>query len=132
EMRSPMNLLVHLLNPLKAPASLLGVARPTYRELHRDAAAMLDFQNIAVLGNTRDVAEFTPYRHTTIYRLAAGKAVNLVVPSLHQPTTEPAPGLSSAEYWLAVWQGQAREERARQIVIDSAAAALMTLAGNAR
>lgn len=130
EMRSPMNLLVHLLNPLGAPASLLGVGRPTYRELHRDAAAMLGFRNIAVLGNTRDVAEFTPYRHTTIYRLAGGEAVDLVVPSLHQPRTEPAPGLSSAEYWRVVWQGQARDERARQIVIDSAAVALMTLAGS--
>lgn len=67
-----------------------------------------------------------------IYRLIAGEAFDLVVPSLHQPKTESAPGLSKAEFWQAVWLGQARDERARQIVIDSTAIALMTLAGNAR
>ncbi|MGO4833950.1 LysR family transcriptional regulator, partial [Rhizobiaceae sp. 2RAB30] len=66
EMRSPMNLMVHLINPLGAPASLLGVASAAQRLLHLDGAALLGWPDVGVLGSKRDVAEATPFRATTI------------------------------------------------------------------
>lgn len=127
EMRSPMNLLVHLLNPLGAPASLLGAVNPVYRTLHRDTAAVLAWPRVTVIGNHRDVAQATPYRTTDVFRLEAGEATELVLPSQSEPKSKLPSVLTSMEYWESVWRGRERDPRARQTVIDTAALALMTL-----
>lgn len=128
EMRLPINTLVHLINPLAARVTLTGVAQPSQRELHRDAARLLDAQDIAMLGNTRDVAEFTPFRATTISRLVAGEAIDTVVPSQPPPATQSLPkGYSSRQYWQAIWSGAARDPSVEAIILSTAAAALLAL-----
>ncbi|WP_019172501.1 glycosyl transferase family protein [Pseudaminobacter salicylatoxidans] len=127
ESRSPANSAVHLLNPLAARASFLGVTQPAYRELHRDAAALLGWKDLTVIGSSRDVAEWIPYRSISIHRLVGGEARDQRLQALEEPRAEQRIGLTSFEYWHAVWQGTAHDERVMRIVLATAALALMTI-----
>lgn len=127
QMRTPVNLMLHLLNPSGARASLIGVAQPANQFLHRDAALMMGWRNLTILGSVRDVGEFTPYRPTTIYRLVDGNSSEVFVPSVSEPRLDGATGLTSLEYWRGVWENRVRDERPRQIVIGTAAAALLSV-----
>lgn len=127
EMRIPLGSAVHLINPLGARTSLLGVANSAARTLSRDIALLLGVKDLTILGNTRDHAEFTPYRQTPLFRLVGGKAADLVVPALPTPPVEARTGLSTREYWEAVWTGAARDERAETTIITTAATALLSL-----
>ncbi|OCP02231.1 hypothetical protein BC374_28330 [Ensifer sp. LC13] len=130
EMRMPLNAAIHLVNPMGARASLLGVSNPSSLTLSRDIALRLGDRQLTILGNTRDHAEFTPYRQTTLFRLTDGVACDFIVPARTAPPAEPRIGLSNREYWQAVWTGAARNERTETTVITTAAAALLSL-GNA-
>jgi anthranilate phosphoribosyltransferase len=128
ETRSSINSLMPLLNPLGAATSMMGVVRPAYRELHRDAGAVLGFRNMTILGASRDAAEATPFRSSTLLRLVDGRAEDLFVPARPEPKAYPLTGMTGLEYWRAVWAGKVRDERATDIVTATAATALLTLA----
>ncbi|MCC2652888.1 MAG: glycosyltransferase [Microvirga sp.] len=83
ETRSPVNSVMPLLNPLSAPASMTGVVRPAYRDLHRDAA------------------EATPFRLSPLLRLVDGKAQDILMPAELEPQAYPPTGMTSLEYWHA-------------------------------
>lgn len=129
ETRSPVNSLMPLLNPLGAPSIMMGVVRPAYRELHCDTGALLGSRNLTVLGASRDSAEATPFRSSTLLRLVAGKVDHLFIPAVPEPPAYPATGMASLEYWRAVWTGAIHDERAAAIITATAAAALLTLSG---
>ena len=123
---------VHLLKPAKAKTSLLGAAKPTYRELHRDAARILGWKHMAVLGSVRDVAQFTPFRPTSIHRLVNGEAEDLMLPAcMAEPPPTQRPRGTSLEYWQGVWTGAVRDARAERIIVGTAAFALFALPGAA-
>ncbi|WP_454011111.1 LysR family transcriptional regulator [Aquamicrobium terrae] len=128
EARSAVNGAVHLLNPLNAPAALLGVAQPAYSELHRDTAMLLGHGELSVIGSSRDVAEWIPHRSVTIHRLVGGEPGDMRLKPFGAPRPQPRLPLSSHEYWRAVWNGAADDDRAVQIVEATAALALMTIA----
>ncbi|WLR95631.1 glycosyl transferase family protein (plasmid) [Shinella zoogloeoides] len=128
EMRLPLNAVVHLLNPLGAAASLLGVAMPSRRDMLRDTAMLLGARALSILGNNRDFAEFTPFRATTLFRLVDGEPMDTRIVARRAIATAPPPAAyTSREYWQAVWTGAARDEVAEAIVVDTAAAALLTI-----
>lgn len=129
--RSPVFDLVHLLCPVPAKASLLGVSKPSYREIHRDAAALLRRPKLGVIENTRDVAELNPYRATTILRLDDGAPSDIFVARIPEPKGPGRLPLTSMEHWRGVWTGEASDPRAEQVIIHTAAAALLTLEGGA-
>ena len=129
ETRSSINSLLPLLNPLGAPASMMGVVRPAYRELHRDAGALLACRNMTILGASRDAAEATPFRSSTLLRLIDGKPEDLFVPARPEPKAYPLTGMTSLEYWRDVWAGHIRDERASEIIVSTAGTALLTLSG---
>jgi anthranilate phosphoribosyltransferase len=131
ETRSPVNAVMPLLNPLSAPASMMGVVRPAYRDLHRDAGVQLGYRDLTILGARRDAAEATPFRLSTLLRLVDGKAHDILVPAEPEPKVYPLTGMTSLEYWRAVWAGTLRDERAVAIVTETAAIALLTLSGKA-
>ncbi|MGH6762325.1 MAG: glycosyl transferase family protein [Phyllobacterium sp.] len=128
--RSPVSDVVHLLNPLGASASLLGVSRPAYRELHRDAARLLAWPSLSVLNSSRDVAEYAPFRSATVHRLHGMESHDLMLRPVAEPETLPRVGLSSRQYWKSVWNGTAIDERAEEVVTSTAALALLTVNGH--
>jgi anthranilate phosphoribosyltransferase len=130
ETRSPINSIMPLLNPLSAPASMMGVVRPAYRELHRDAGMLLGCANLTVLGTSRDAAEATPFRSSTLLRVVGGQADDLFLPAVPEPKSYRLVGMTSLEYWHGVWAGTVRDERAAAIINATAAIALLTLRGD--
>jgi anthranilate phosphoribosyltransferase len=125
--RSSINSLAHLLNPMQLSTSVLGVTQPTYRELHRDAAALLDLKSVSVVSTSRDVAELVPHHAHTVYRWLGEQKTDLTLPTLSKAGTDKHSSLTSFEYWLAVWSGAAVDERAELTIIASTAMALMTV-----
>lgn len=140
--RSPVGDCVHLLNPLQAPASLLGVSRPSYRELHRDTARLLQVhpaqtatgkvsrntqQHLNVLSTNRDVAELSPYRVSTLLSLNGSDSTDIIIRALQEPESLPRIGMDSFEYWRAIWLGTAIDPRLETIITATAALGLMTL-----
>jgi anthranilate phosphoribosyltransferase len=132
ETRSPANSVMPLLNPLSAPASMMGVVRPAYRDLHRDAGVLLGCRDLTILGARRDAAEATPFRLSTLLRLVDGKAHDILVPAEPEPKAYPLTGMTSLEYWHAVWVGKLRDDRAAAIITETVAIALLTLSGKER
>ena len=129
ELRSPLHKVVHLLNPLGAARSLLGVSNPSYPAQHRDTAQLLGWRDFSLLGTRRDVAQATPFRSTLVHRLKDGMSSEEVVASRPDPGGEARPALSSLEYWQALWKGQVRDERAHAIVLATTAFALQLCEG---
>src|SRR5690606_17636781 len=105
--RSPVGDCVHLLSPLQARASLLGVSRPAYRELHRDTAKLLQElpethstaiygngqRQLTVLSGNRDVAEFYPFRVATLLSLSGTESSDIIIKALHEPEALPRIGM---------------------------------------
>ncbi|MFG1477431.1 glycosyl transferase family protein [Xanthobacter sp. V4C-4] len=125
--RSPAHDVAHLLQPVPARASLLGVTKPSYKELHRDTARLLGLTQLVIVGNTKDVAQLNPFRATTLHRLVDGEAQDDFVPSLPEPPSQGRLPVTSLEHWHAVWTGASVDPRARSIIIGTAAAALLAL-----
>lgn len=137
--RSPVGDVVHLLNPLQARASLLGVSRPAYRELHRDAARLMQEYvqpahrqsnlpvQLNVLSGNRDVAEFYPFRVTTLLSLTGSDSADIIIKALQEPESLPRIGMDSFEYWQAIWQGAAIDPRLETVITATAALGLMTI-----
>lgn len=127
--RSPVHSIRHMLNPLGATASLLGVARTAYFGLHRDVAQVLDWPRVSVLASARDVAELNPFKAAKVYRWADGAADDMSlagVPSVRSPVRA---HFSALEHWQAVWRGNERDVRAQKTIVNTAAVALMTIRG---
>lgn len=127
--RSPLHRVVHLLNPLGAPSSLLGVARVIAITLSRDAAALLGWPRLSVLASVRDVAEFVPFKPATLYRSIHGNTSDLVLPCMDEPPQSRLGIYSAMEHWEAVWRGDALDPWAEAIVVATAAVALLTIRG---
>lgn len=127
EMRSPLNTILQLINPLGAKASIMGASGSARRDLHRDIAMLLGVQQLSIIGNIRDIPEFGPFRTTTIYRLLDGASYDFSIPGMKQPGAEPDTLMTMREYWFAVWTGAARDERMEMVICATAAMALMTI-----
>lgn len=127
QMRNPLNAAVNLINPLIAPASIVGASQASRRDLYRDAARELELENIAVIGSTRDIAELTPDKAVKIFRLATGQTVDTVVPAVRTGRAGTTGMLSQREYWRAVWSGAARDQKAEAVILYTAATALFSL-----
>ena len=129
ETRSPVNALMPLLNPLDAPSIMMGVVRPAYRELHRDAGALVGCPNLTIVGASRDAAEATPFRSSMLLRLVGGQSEDLYLPACPEPMAYPQMGMTSLEYWRGVWSGTIGDERAAEIIRATVTIALLTLNG---
>jgi anthranilate phosphoribosyltransferase len=105
EMRSPLNMVIPLLNPLGAKTTVLGVPNASDRKIHRDAAQALGWSKLCAIGTSRDVAQATPFRVSTLFRLDGSVADEAIIGSTPAPKSEAVAGLSSLDYWRAVWTG---------------------------
>jgi anthranilate phosphoribosyltransferase len=129
-MRSPANAMLALLNPLAAPAIVLGAAAASYRSGEIDALALLGADRAAALLAWRDVmqAHDAPADLLTLRdgRIAVTTAPRAAPVMSLRPT-----GYSQAEYVDAVWTGAARDPAAERVVIATAAVALSTVSPRA-
>lgn len=128
EMRSPLNPVVHLLNPLSATHSFLGVPSAAARTLQRDAASMLGWRHFAAIASNRDIAQATPFHSTPIVLLENGAPRNLSIPALDSaPPRSSRNGFNPLETCVGLWRGSVKDAHATEIVLSTAAFALMSL-----
>lgn len=127
-MRSPINLLIQLLNPFGAPATVIGVPSASARTVHRDAAALLGWERFLAVSSHRDVAQATPVRIMKLICLDRGELSEHVVPPIQLVSTQARiAALTAPEYCAGLWTGAVRDEEATAIVIGTAALALLIL-----
>lgn len=128
EMRSPMNLVVQLLNPLGAPATIIGVPSRATRTLQRDTAALLGWPRLLAVASNRDVAQATPARTTPLIVLDHGEQRETTLPGrASRGRSAPVPGFTHTEYWKGLWTGAVRDETAAEAVISTTAIALLAM-----
>jgi anthranilate phosphoribosyltransferase len=132
QMRSPLNRMVHLLNPLGAGASLLGSMGGASAEILRDAAKLAGSRNLTILSTSRDTAQATPFRAMPLLSLVDGDTKEFVIPSVQKPKAERTTGLSVLEYLEAVWNGTARDDGAVEIILATTTAALFAHSAGSR
>lgn len=129
EMRSPLNLVIQLLNPAGAPCSILGVPSAAGRTLQRDAATLLGWPRLVAIGTNRDVAQATPFRATPLLLLDRGEHRELSLkPVQPRMPSNPRIGFSAMEYWRGLWSGAVKDEHAIEVVVATATFALMAAA----
>jgi anthranilate phosphoribosyltransferase len=131
EMRSPLNLIVQLLNPLNAPATVLGVPAGAPHSLHQEAALQLGWSRLLSVGTHRDVAQATPFRRSEITMQVDGAVTRFHLSALQKKSeTRRLDGYSSLEYWQAVWDDAAKDGDAVETVLMTTALALLALGGH--
>lgn len=127
EMRSPINQAIHLTNPLNAQTIMLGAFHSSYKDLPREAAALLGWENVAVTSFRRDAAEMVPRRSNRVLRSMDGVPSDMLIPAAKIEAAARPVEISSFEYWKAIWSGKARDEEPVRKVVDTVALALMAI-----
>lgn len=126
QMRSPVNLSLQLLNPLAAPATVMGLPGASLATLHREAAGLLGWNRLLCIDSHRDVAQATPHRLMGLALSERAEVSWLSAPArLAERCASPPPGLTSAEHCRAVWNGQSRDPAAIAAIVDTAALGLL-------
>jgi len=112
-LRSPVNTLARLLNPLHAPASLQSVFHPAYARLHQEAHRILGQPRAMVFKGESGEVEIKPQADARVYLLEDGESRSLTLPrsisqrveSVDQPGVDPIralwTGAASDAYGLA-------------------------------
>ncbi len=125
-LRSPVNTLARLLNPLHAPVSLQSVFHPAYAQLHQAADILLAQPRALVFKGESGEVELKPQADSRVYLLENGYSNEIKVPrtltqrfdSVAQPCVQPLRDL---------WNGTSREEYGLAATLATVAIALIAL-----
>ncbi len=125
-LRSPVNTLSRMLNPLRATASLQSIFHPAYARLHLEADHLLgQCRTIVFKGDSGEV-EIKPHADTTVHRLSAGEMDQFLLPRTlrNRATSVEAPDV---EPLRALWQGKSNDPYGLNASLATAASALMVI-----
>ncbi len=96
-LRSPINTVARLLNPMDAPASVDGVFHPPYIALHLNTAEALGRQRLLVLKGGGGEAERNPLKPMAAHLLLGAERLELSLPAL---TAARPCGASLTQVWV--------------------------------
>lgn len=122
-LRSPVHTLVRLLNPLNAPHSIQGIFHPSYRQVHQNAALILQQPHMAVLKGEGGETERNPDVECLVQSVHEGELQDEVWPALFARRHMKAELLDPL-LLKQVWQGTLDDEFAEASIIGTAAIAL--------
>jgi anthranilate phosphoribosyltransferase len=125
-LRSPVNTLTRMLNPLRAPCSLQSIFHPAYASLHQQADLLLGQPRALVFKGDSGEVEIKPTADTRLYLLDDARQHELTmprrlgerVPAVAAPHTAPLQQL---------WRGDRADSYALEAVLATAAAGLLLL-----
>ena len=125
-LRSPVNTLTRMLNPLRAPCSIQSIFHPAYAALHQDADRALGQPRALVFKGDSGEVEIKPQADTRLHLLAGRQAQELVMPRALATRAVPVdqPGVAPLR---DLWSGECEDRYAREAVLATAAAALLLL-----
>ncbi len=125
-LRSPVNTLARLVNPLAAPASIQSIFHPAYARIHQEADKLLGQPRAVVFKGDSGEIEVKPQAKTQLHLLAQGNTATLELPRAQSGRPEPvaAPDTKSVR---ALWRGDLDDAYGLQATTATAATALLAL-----
>lgn len=125
-LRSPVNTLARMLNPLCAPASIQSIFHPAYALLHQEADRQLAQKRALVFKGDSGEVEIKPQADTKILLLQEGKSSEWVLPRrlVGRPASVGEPRIAGLRN---LWSGTAEDEYGLQATLMTTAAALVVL-----
>ncbi|HYD31186.1 MAG TPA: glycosyl transferase family protein [Azospirillaceae bacterium] len=126
-LRSPLHTMARKLNPFSAPAQIIGVAHPPYRDLHQGAAHLLGQPRMAVLKGEGGEAERRPEKVTEVFRVEGDALFTEEWPALFAHAAQVAEGDLDPARLAALWWGESEDPVATAVVTGTAAVALKLL-----
>lgn len=126
-LRSVVNTVCRMLNPSLAQATVQGVFHPSYRGLQQDAASILKQSSLMVLKGGGGEFERHPGKTVELYGLRDSRPFVITAPARVYRHRRLADADVNAAHLVAVWEGEIAAPWAEEIVIGTAAAALIAL-----
>ncbi|MBA6412165.1 glycosyl transferase family protein [Parahaliea sp. F7430] len=125
-LRSPVNTLTRMLNPLQAPASIQSIFHPAYALLHQDCDALLEQHSSLVFKGDSGEVEIRPHADTRLMLQFNGQPLSRELP---RTLTERAAAVAqpSVEPLQALWLEQREEAYGLLATLSTTAAALLLL-----
>lgn len=125
-LRSPVNTLTRMLNPLRAPYSIQSVFHPGYNSLHLAADKVLEQPHSLVFKGEGGEVEIKPHARTECHLQRDGK-IEIIqwprqLPDKAEPVATPGP-----EALAALWRGETEDHYGELAVIHTAASALLLI-----
>lgn len=125
-LRSPVNTLTRMLNPLRASHSIQSVFHPAYMRLHQGADRILGQTSAMVFKGDSGEVEIKPQADTRLTLLRDAESVEVIWPRSLQERPEAATELSAAAL-SHVWVGTTNDAYGELAVTHTAAAALLLM-----
>lgn len=125
-LRSPVNTLTRMLNPLTAAASLQSIFHPAYAALHQDADRLLGQPNALVFKGDSGEIEIKPQADTRLQLLRGNISEEILVPRSIAGKVAPVSAPDTAPL-LALWRGEQEDNYGLKAVLATTAAALLVL-----
>ncbi|MHA6346905.1 glycosyl transferase family protein [Roseivivax sp. CAU 1761] len=125
-LRSCVNTVLRMLNPGGAAAAVQGVFHPPYREIQRDAAALLGLERLTVLKGGGGEFEHHPVKDIQLFGLRGGAPWEGRSGTLAEGHRRLGEAGGAPEALAALWQGRREDDFALAVVLGTAALALET------
>lgn len=125
-LRSPVNTLTRMLNPLGAPCGIQSIFHPAYASLHQQADRLLGQPRALVFKGDSGEVEIKPTADTRLYLLEGDQQTELTLERrLDQRVADVSiPGVAPLR---ALWHGSLEDDYAREAVLGTTTAALLLL-----
>lgn len=125
-LRSPVNTLARLLNPLSAPVSLQSVFHPTYARLHQEADRILQQPRALVFKGDSGEVEIKPQADSRAYLLEGGYSREILVSRSMAQRVESVE-FPSIEPLRDLWTGASNDQYGLAATLATTAVALLAL-----
>lgn len=125
-LRSPVNTLTRMLNPLGAPCSIQSIFHPAYASLHQQADRLLGQPRALVFKGESGEVEIKPTAATRLYVLEGGHQTELTLERriAERVTAVTSPGVAPLR---ALWRDSLEDEYATEAILATATVALLLL-----
>jgi anthranilate phosphoribosyltransferase len=125
-LRSPVNTLSRMLNPLRATASLQSVFHPAYARLHQEADLLLEQPCAMVFKGESGEIEVKPHADTRLSLLQNKQVQEIMLPRCLSERVESV-ALPRVEPVRSLWRGSTSNRYGLSATLATTAAALLVL-----
>lgn len=125
-LRSPVNTLTRMINPLRAPVSVQSIFHPAYALLHQQTDSILGQPRALVFKGDSGEVEIKPQADTCLYTLTDGELKQQILPRTLRGRADNVPS-PSVEPLRALWRGTGTDDYGLSATLSTTAVALQLL-----
>ena len=126
-LRSPINTVVRMLNPLSAPLMMQGVFHPNYAQVHQQAGLILEQPALIAFRGEGGEAERAPDRNCNLAGISNGEAWEESWPAMLPPGKYSQETSMDLAHFKSVWLGSSEDKYGELAVTGTVAIVLRTL-----